>query len=431
VSGLGSRILRNFDYVKLWGKNAKVFVTTEFLFSIFMSWVELYKAIFMRSLGFNEIFIGFVLMLPLIPQIFLPILGGYLADRFGRKRVLMSFDSIGWIGSTVAWVVARDPIHVVIAALLQGLSTTIYGVWETILVEDTQPHYRASIYSTIQTMYIFSGLLTPGAGILVSLYGVEQGSRFIFLAFLLALIVIFTTHQALLTESKIGVLLSSKDMVESSTPRVSYVEVLKAIMKHKKLLIVFALTTIGTIQYQLATIFKPLYLSDPRALALDESIISVVPMASSIPSLIALFFLIPKLSLTRIRKALLFCYACGILGLVTLVVAPKGSLTLAVLSAILDSARYIAVFCILRTLLVNTIDEANELLRAKVMSLIIAFPALVSWPMPVVGGYLYTLSPALPFVVTILLLILSVYLIVKIKESASAADVVAGLVTTR
>jgi len=413
MPGLGSRILGNFDYVRLWGRNAKIFVATEILFAVFMSWVELYKAIFMRSLGFNEIFIGFVLMLPLIPQMFLPILGGYLADRFGRKRILMVFDSVGWLGSTAAWIVAREPIHVVVAALLQGLSTTIYGVWETLLVEDTQPHHRATIYSTIQMMYVFSGLLTPGAGALVSMYGVEQGSRYIFLAYLLALIAMFSTRQALLTESRIGVLLSSKGTEESSSG-VGYVEVLKAIAKHKKLLIVFALTTIGTIQYELATIFKPLYLSDPKALALDESIISVVPMASSIPSLIALFYVIPKLSISRIRKALLFCYACGILGLVTLVVAPKGSLSLAVLSAILDSARYIAVFCILRTLLVNTIDEANELLRAKVMSLIIAFPALVSWPMPMVGGYLYTISPALPFLVTTLLLILSVYLVAKI-----------------
>lgn len=414
MPGPGNWIMRNFDYVKLWGRNAKIFVSTEILFAIFMSWVELYKAIFMRSLGFNEIFIGFVLMLPLIPQMFLPILGGYLADRFGRKRILMVFDSVGWIGSTAAWVVAREPIHVIAAALLQGLSTTIYGVWETLLVEDTQPHHRASIYSTIQMMYVFAGLLTPGAGALVSMYGVEQGSRYIFLAYLLALVFMFSTRQALLTESRIGVLLSRKGADEPSKPGVSYMGVLRAIARHRKLLIVFALTTIGTIQYELATIFKPLYLSDPKALALDESIISVVPMASSIPSLLALFFVIPKLGIARIRKALLFCYACGILGLVTLVAAPKGSLALAVLSAILDSARYIAVFCILRILLVNTIDEANELLRAKVMSLIIAFPALVSWPMPMIGGYLYTLGPALPFMAATLLLVLSVYLVVKI-----------------
>jgi len=415
MPGPGNWIIRNFDYVKLWGRNAKIFVSTEILFAIFMSWVELYKAIFMRSLGFNEIFIGFVLMLPLIPQMFLPILGGYLADRFGRKRILMVFDSVGWIGSAAVWVVAREPIHVIAAALLQGLSTTIYGVWETLLVEDTQPHHRASIYSTIQMMYVFAGLLTPGAGALVSMYGVEQGSRYIFLAYLLALIAMFSTRQALLTESRIGVLLSKKGAEESSMPGVSYMGVLRAIAKHRKLLIVFALTTIGTIQYELATIFKPLYLSDPKALALDESIISVVPTASSIPSLMALFFVIPKLGISRIRKALLFCYACGILGLVALIAAPKGSLGLAVLSAILDSARYIAVFCILRILLVNTIDEANELLRAKVMSLIIAFPALVSWPMPMIGGYLYTLSPALPFLVATLLLILSLYLVVKIR----------------
>ncbi|MGQ9515239.1 MAG: hypothetical protein ACUVTL_09390 [Thermoproteota archaeon] len=90
------------------------------------------------------------------------------------------------------------------------------------------------------------------------MYGVEQGCRFVFLAYLIALVMMFTLRQVLLTESKLGVFLSSKGRKEASVLRVGYIEVFKTVAKHKKLLIVFILNTIGAAQYQLATTFQPL-----------------------------------------------------------------------------------------------------------------------------------------------------------------------------
>jgi MFS family permease len=98
-------IARNFESAKFWGKNAKVLVATEALFAVFMSWVFFYQAVFLRALGLDEVSIGVVMTVPLALQMFLPMLGGYLADRFGRKRVLILFDSVGWIGAMCVWFI--------------------------------------------------------------------------------------------------------------------------------------------------------------------------------------------------------------------------------------------------------------------------------------------------------------------------------------
>jgi len=415
VANLIAKIILNFRNVKRWGRNAKVFVATEILFGVPMSWIVFYRVIFMKSLGLSEVLIGLLISMPYLFQMFLPMLGGHLADKFGRKRVLMVFDSMGWLGAMIMWYIARGPLLIVAAMLFEGLATTIIGVWETLLVEDTELSYRTGIYSYLQLIYIFAGLLTPVAGILISLYGLDQGCRYMFLIALMALVIIFVSYQMFLRESEIGKMLSSPKSQDASVSESGYVETLRKIAKDKKLAIAFSLTIMGSIQYPLTNTYRPLYLSDSRALALDASIISVIPMASSIPSLIALSFVVPRLRHTRIREALLFSYACGISGLVALMLAPRGNLTLAVLSAVLDSARYVAVTAILRVLLVNTIDETSPLARAKIMSLVTTFSALVTWPTPIVGGYLYAIRPALPFALCILFLVLSIGLISRIS----------------
>jgi len=411
MAGLRERIARSFPGIQTWGLNAKVLMSTEML-NVPMSWIFFYRTIFMRNLGMDEVFIGYAVVLPTFLQMLLPMLGGYFADRFGRKRVYLLFD-IGWIGSMAVWFMATEPWHVVLALFLQGLTTTTFGIWETLLVEDTEPQYRTGIYSFVQSNYIFRGLLTPVAGTLVFLYGVDQGCRYMFLATLITMTVAFIIRLACLRESEIGKTLLLLERDGSARPK-GYIETSRMIIKHKRLSVLLVLSVIGNMTLPLVTTYQPLYLSDSRALALDESVISVIPMVSSVPSLIALSLLIPRLKQNHIRKALLVGYACGIFSLTILITAPRGALVLAILSSVLDSARSIAIFSILKAFLINTIDEVDPLAKAKIMSLVTTYSAFASWPAPVIGGYLYTASPAWPFILIIVLLIGSLSLMSKI-----------------
>jgi DHA1 family tetracycline resistance protein-like MFS transporter len=407
-----AEIARNFDDAKQWGNNAKVLVSTEILYGFPMSWAFFYQVIFMRALGLGEILIGALISLPLMFQIILPMFGGYLADKFGRKRTLMTFDSIGLLGSLSLWYVAQGPLYVMGAMLFQGVVTTIYGVWETLLVEDTELSYRASIYSYIQLIYIFAGFMTPLAGAVISFAGLEQGCRYLFLIAWIAIATMLALRQIFLKESRIGKMLSSSNAQDESGLKSGYMETLRKVTSNKRLLIIFALTIAGSIQFTLTSTYAPLYLSDPNALALDAGIISVIPMASAIPSLIALSFIVPRLRQSRIKDALQLSYIFGLLGVIILVLAPRGNLALAIIYAILSGSINIGVNSILRVFLMNTIDEVDSFSRAKIMALITTFSALVTWPMPMVGGYLYTVAPSLPFVLSASSIVLGMLLLV-------------------
>ena len=394
VLGPKQQVKRFFGEAQAWGRNAKILVATEIFWAIPMMWIFFYQTIFMREIGIDEVLIGLSMTLPLIFQVFFPMLGGYLADRFGRKRVIMFFDIVGWIGYPGTLFIAREFWQIIVAMTFQGLASTIFGVWQTYLIEDTKSRHRVSVFGFMRIVSIVASLLTPMAGALISNYGVEQGCRYIFLTSVVSNTIMFLIRQILLRESEIGKILSSDN--EISRPK-SYIETLGIVAKHRDLLLLFTLSILGSMSGRLTVTFGPLYLTDLNTLALNESIASIIPMASSISSLVALSFIVPKLKQSNVRKALLISYAIGFLGIIVLIIAPTGSMLLAVLSAVFDSARYLAAFSILPVFLVNAIDEVDPFTKAKIMSLITTFSALVSWPIPAFGGYLYTIEPTYPF----------------------------------
>lgn len=394
MSNIKQKVGTIFRDIPAWGKNAKVLVATEIFWAIPTMWIFFYQPIFMREIGINEVLIGFSLTLPLIFEIFFPVLGGYLADRFGRKRVVMFFDIVGWIGYPGMLFIAREYWQIIVAMSFRGLASTIFGVWQTFLIEDTKLRHRVSVLSFLRIVSIIAGLLTPIAGILISFFGVEQGCRYIFLISVTSNTIMFLIRQILLRESEIGKILSSDNEVPRSK---SYKETLILVAKHKRLFLLFALSILGNMSGALMVGFRPLYLTDLNTLALDESIVSAVPMTLSIVNLVALALIMPRLQQKKLRKALLLSYTIGFLGIVTLMIAPRGSMLFTILSTIFDSARYLAAFSILPVFLFNVIDEINPFTKVKIMSLITTFSASISWPIPTFGGYLYTINPRYPF----------------------------------
>lgn len=409
---LTETIVRIFNDMQAWGRNAKVTVLSETFWSMPIAWIFFYQTIFMRELGIDEMLIGISLTLNLILQVFLPMLGGYLADRVGRKRTIMFFDTFGWIGTTGMLFIAKEFWQIVLAMVFQALPYAIEGVWDAYLGEDTMPRYRAGVFGFIRLIWIVAGLLTPIAGALISSFGVEQGFRYVALLATISTAVMLLIRQILLRESEVGKMLSSSDDKILTRPK-SYIETLRIVTKHKEILILLLLSIIQSTSGKMIITFRPLFLTDPRALALDESVVSVIPTASSISGILILSLVIPRLKPSHIRKALIVSYVSGFLGLAVLVIALKESIFLAIISAILDSLRFLAAFSIMPVLLFNTVDKVDPFAQAKIMSMTMTFSALVSWPIPAVGGYLYAVNPMYPFLFAALSLIISVGLLLK------------------
>ena len=404
-----------FGRFALWGRNARILVGTEPLWSIPMNWVFFYRPIFLsEAIGLTAVQIGLLSTVLNFSSILSPLAGGYLADRFGRKRVLMLFDSITWVSSLAVWVVTRNIWYALVAYLLESIVSVINPVWECMLVEDTAPEHRASIYGYISAIYNIGALSTPVAGYIVGLYGVDLGSRTLFGIALASVIPMFIIRQLYLRETELG----RKIMKERSFAGLDgYYSSLSMIRKNRVISALVITSIIGSFYYAAVT-YLPLYLTKGSGLGLGEDVASLVPAASSVSALFIASFVVSRLrSRSGYMKVLVSGYGLGCLALLLLSFSPKGSLSMALISAAVLGVYSVTAFSVSRTFLTNEIESVDSRARAKILSVTLTLSSLIGLPAPTLAGYLFSLDPKLPFLaVSGTLILSSVMLLLSVKN---------------
>lgn len=374
-----------------WGRNARVLVATEPLWSVPMSWIFFYRSIFLKdAIGLSEVEIGLLSTVSTVLTIVFPMLGGYLADRFGRKISFMVFDSMCWLSCLTIWLLTRDLWYALVAYTLEGLASIVYPIWECLLVEDTSPEYRAGIYAYISAIWNFGALSTPIAGYFISVYGVDYGCRLLFAIGLVSFSLMFTVRWIYLRETEAGYRLM-KERVMAGVG--GYKASLSVARKNPVILALIALSVFNTAFYA-SSIYIPLYLVDRRGIWVSEGEAAFFPLASSISSILLLTVVVSKLtSRSGYVKALLLGYSSGLAGMVILLSSPTGMLASVLAAGLLLGLHSATGFSVSRTFLTNEIELVDSRVRAKLLSITSTLSSLVNLPTPTIVGYLYTLNP--------------------------------------
>ena len=382
-----------------WGRNAKILVSTEPLWSLPMSWIYFYRPIFLKeAVGLSEVQIGLLSTLLTFSSILLPLAGGYLADKFGRKRILMLFDTFSWIPSLIVWIITRNLWYAFAAYILESLSCVIYSVWECLLVEDTVPERRSGIYGYISLIYNVGTLSTPIAGYMIGIFGVDRGVRILFAVALVSITLMVVIRQIYLRETEIGHEIMREKRI---TGLRGYLSSLRIIRKSHIIVALFLSFAAASI-YNSICIYMSLFLIAENGLGLTEELASLMPLAISFSALILNLLLVPKLTTRRsYSKTLILSYLFGSAGLAFLICSPKGALYSAFLSGILLGIYQVSSFSVSRTFLMNEIELVDPKARAKILSVAITFSSLVSLPMPTLAGYLFSLEPRFPFMLAL------------------------------
>lgn len=259
--------------------------------------------------------------------------------------------------------------------MLEGLVRVVFPVWECILVEDTKPEHRASIYGTISAVWNIGSLFTPLAGYLISLHGIDFGCRMVFTLAFASMVPMYMIRQILLRETELGYQIMKE---KSFAGMKGYPASLSIIRKNRILAALLLISVVGSFYYAVTT-YLPLYLINERGIGLSEDIASLIPTASSTSALIIALLVVPKLtSRSDYIKALASGYGIGCVAILLLVYTSRGYLPSTLVSGALLGIYYTTAFSVSRTFLTNEIEAVDSKARAKILSITI----MLSSPKP-------------------------------------------------
>ena len=196
--------------------NARVIVLTEGVGAIFFQWYTTYLPLYMLGLGVTELQVGLLASLLTASQFASTLLGGYFADRFGRKRVLVIGDIFCWGIPMLLYAIARNPWYFVIGRIINGFVYLVVPSFECLFVEDVPEERRAAVFNMFQFLTSAASLFAPVAGIMVAVWSIVPAGRVIMTANMISAVSIAVVRQFTLHETTIGI--ARMSAVQTTSP---------------------------------------------------------------------------------------------------------------------------------------------------------------------------------------------------------------------
>lgn len=380
--------------------NARAMLLFEPMWVVPFSLFSVYASLYMRDLGLSPQQIGLVTSLTMVTSMLGAAVSGHFTDRLGRRRTTLLFDLISWSAATLIWAGAHDFWHFVLAALINGLQTVPAVSWTCLLVEDYEPRERLHIFTALQMVGPLGAFVTPLAGLAIGQLGVVPGTRLLYIFAFLSMTAMFFGRNYFTHESRAGRArtLATQGYRLGDSLR-DYGQSLRALLANRGAMAYFILTGLIWFRDGLTLPFSQLLLVDQ--LGMSERVLALFPAIGGVATLLVPAYALPRLAG---REPLGIGWGLGVsaASLAVLLLAPKGSFWAVAFSTLLGAAGTAALIPALNTCWNNALGDQE---RAKVMAMSNTVWGLIKLPAGYLGGGLYVLAPAWPFVVAMVLLV--------------------------
>ncbi len=394
-------------------------------FAMLVSWIILaptwtitvpYFQHYILALGGNEYIVGLIAAISGYTLATVRIIGGYLTDVVGRKKIIVLFTYV--LSATyLLFYIAWDWKIVLIASVISSLALIYQPALNAIVADSLPKEYRGRGLGLINLANGLSGLLAIYVALLlVSIYGIIGGVRWGYLiSFFLILIAAIIRHIFLRETIKVENLNEIEDVVSDFVE--DYKFALKWIFKHLKhiMVIAFILNLIAGITY-LLPLYVTYYLNFGKEIwGYFYLFIFGVQLAFSIPSGYISDILGRKIAIiistitTGIGNLILYLLGTGKLQISTPMIT---LFTAGIFLGIGGSLSFPAIQSVLADLTVPKVRGKISALFGFIMNVSLSTGQLVS-------GYIYyEYAPPLIFLVSTLISIIALaYASMKLGET--------------
>ena len=384
--------LRQFLYLP---RNAWILTSTSAVWSIGAAMANPYQSVYWASLGASPLIIGLLVAYGTGVTAIALLVGGYIADVWGRRRVVILFSWVS-VASAFVYCVIDSTALIIVPLTLASIASFYTPAFNSIMMDDIAPDDRIRGFAVFTAINTLPSAFAPTlGGALVGLFGVTPGLRLCYLASGVFGITGVSLRSIRLMETYSGDKTQTAKSLASHL-RDSFVEGIDAVRKSgpvvKKLLVYVTLAGIGT---GLTSPFVSVYVVDYLGIdALSYSLVVDLAGATTVLLLLMVVFLIRRLGP---KKSILLASVAAPVSNVMFTQAKtmdelmEWGVTGAVSTALQSPT--------LSTMQAEAIEQKN---RGKVLAMFSILPTIVSLPSQALAGYLYsTASPVAPFVASI------------------------------
>jgi MFS transporter, DHA1 family, tetracycline resistance protein len=386
--------LRGYLYLP---QSAWILTSTSSVWSIGTSMANPYQSVYFAALGASPFMIGLLVAYGTGVTAFALLVGGYIADTWGRRKVVIIFSWVSVVGTFIYSLVGSD-ILILLPLSISSVASVYTPAFNSIMMDSIKPEDRIrgfAVFSAINT--IPSAFAPTLGGLLINQFGARYGLELSYAASGVFGIIGVSIRTWKLKETYYAVDHQTHSKSLFSYFKDSLVEGIAAVKNStsvvKRLLIYVTLAGIAT---GLTSPFVSIYVVDYLKIkAINYSIVVDLAGATTVCLLLLVVFLIKKLgSKTSI---LLSSVAAPVSNMMftqakTMDELLEWGVTGAVSTALQSPT--------LSTMQAESIDLQH---RGKVLAMFSILPTLVSLPSQVFAGLLYVgISPVVPFVVSLL-----------------------------
>jgi MFS family permease len=357
-----------------------------------------YRSLFILELGATKELLGLLLMLETIGQIIFQLAGGILADRLGRRRVIV-YSSFFRIASPIIYLFSTHWTHLAPGMILNSAAMLGMPAINALIAESLPQKSRGAGYATYRMVTWMPMIVTSLlGGILMDYFGIIQGVQLCLIASLIVSIISAFLRWKFITETLEKTVIRQENVrVQQLSLKDRLVQQLGTIPRSVWILIV--VSSLSGFAMRSVFSFMVVYSVEIVGLTKTEwgvigSVVSLISTALTIPTgiltdrigrkpCIVISRILSPLSTLGFTFATNFWQMCGV-RVVGGVARGFGGLVWGAMGGPVWQA------------LVADVTPSKS--RGKIMGMMGSITAIASTPASWVGGYMYdNISPNLPF----------------------------------
>ena len=396
--------------------NSRVIVFTEGACAVPYQWLGTYLPLYMVALGVGKVELGLLASLLSAVQLLSTLIGGYMADRFGRKRVLVVGDIIAWGIPLTLFAIARNPWYFWVGNAINGWVYVVVPSFQCLFVEDVAPEDRPAVFSALQLLSALASLFSPLAGLMVARLGIIGAGRII--AGLTAMSAVGTAvfRQFTLRETTIGQARISAH-ARSSRREVlrEYLKTLQSMGRSPAIRSFLTVRILDAFSAAMWGTYAALYLTDAAGLGLAKATVSLLPFIAAIATIAILLVGFRALTARRSLDNLIAGQMLWLAAALCFAASPAGTLVFVLLYAVFQAIARALIQPAIESHWANIVGEWE---RAQVFAVSSALSSLCVLPAGLIAGGLYVLWPRAPFLLAIALQALSLTIVLWLRRVA-------------